>query len=66
MIRKIFARVPIIEYDYNVNFEDLAKTDPPEILDRARKFCYAATVDPLKKKEAFLKIFEKANDMSLQ
>ncbi len=67
IIRKIFATVPIPEYAYNDYFEDLAQAgDPPEMIDLTRKFCDAATVDPERKKIAFLKIFEKTNEMSLK
>ena len=44
----------------------LAEFDTSDMLGRTQKYCEGANPDPVKKREAFIALFENQNDMSLQ
>ena len=44
----------------------LAEFDTSDMLGRTTKYCEGANPDPIKKREAFIALFENQNDMTLQ
>ena len=66
LIRKIYGSEHIPIQQKKELFVQLAKIDTSDMLGRTEKFCQAADPNPDSKREAFMEIYERCSDMSLQ